>query len=150
MSFLFLYLIFDEMPRFCHSLHSICTPALPPPWFLCHPVPLLCTVMCPPLPPPSSHANHHPSSPPCAAWGRVRVRTCRLPLIWVSEIQFSGRYKPAQCPTTCTFFSSCPLDTRGVCNPAHMVLKVAEITNLSHPTGTLQSLSVITCLLTPF
>lgn len=24
---------------------------------------------------------------------------CRLPLIWVSVIQFSGRYKPAQCHT---------------------------------------------------
>lgn len=38
--------------------------------------------------------------PPCTAWGRVRVRTCRLPLIWVIVIQFSGCYKPAQCPTT--------------------------------------------------
>lgn len=82
---------------------SICTPILLPPWFLCHPVTLFRTVMCPPSylpfqpkPPPSS---------PCTAWGRVRVRTCRLPLIWVGVIQFSGCYKPAQYPTTPFTFS---------------------------------------------
>lgn len=97
---------------------------------------LSCAFLSSSLSSPTNH-NHHPSSPPCAAWGRVRVRTCRLPLFWVRAIQFSGCCKPAQCPTTCTFSSSCLLDIWCFCSPAHVVLKVAEITNLSLPVGTL-------------
>lgn len=44
------------------------------------------------------HHHHHPFSPHSLRRG-VGVRTCRLPLIWVNVIQFSGCYKPAQCPT---------------------------------------------------
>lgn len=66
---------------------------------LCHPVTLFCTVACSTYPPPcpaTSIPSHPSPPPPCTAWGGVRVRTCRLPLIWVSAIQFSGRCKPAQ------------------------------------------------------
>lgn len=41
-----------------------------------------------------------PPPPPSSFLHSLRVRTCRLPLIWVAVIQFSGRYKPAQRPTT--------------------------------------------------
>lgn len=40
---------------------SICAATLPPPWFLCHPVPLLCTVMCLPLHLPVQPRKPQPS-----------------------------------------------------------------------------------------
>lgn len=43
---------------------------------------------------PATSTSPLPPPPPCTAWGGVGVRTCRLPLIWVSTIQFSGCCKP--------------------------------------------------------
>lgn len=87
----------------CHHIISICTST-----FFCHhgSTPSLCHVVLHCYTP--NHPHPCPATfptttttpaPPCTAWGGVRVRTCRLPLIWVTVIQFSGCYKPARIPT---------------------------------------------------
>lgn len=61
-----------------------------------------------------------PPPPPCAAWSRVW--TCKLPLFWVSLIQFSGRYKPAMFVTPSPPTNTCP--GHKMCWQHPMVLKV--------------------------
>ncbi len=92
--------------------------------------------------PPPPHIHPHPPPPPpspCTAWGRVR--TCRLPLIWVRAIQFSGRYKPAM--------THAPLHPLTLTCPGHKMCRQpphgAKGTN-THTSPT-PSLSVITFLL---
>lgn len=83
-----------------------------------------------------------PPPPPCTAWGRVR--TCRLPLIWVGVIQLSGCYKPAQCHTPPPPAILHPSWTQvvGTCRQPHMLLKVPAQTPL--PLVPLTSFSVLT------
>lgn len=109
----------------------IFTPTLSPPWF--HSVTLShYSALC--APPTHLPVQPHPPPPPptsCIAWGWVRVRACRLPLIWVSAIQFSGRCKPGQChtpPPPPPISLTCP--GHKTCRQPHMVLKVPPHTPL--------------------
>lgn len=107
---------------------SIYTPTLSPLWF--HPVTLshYAALLCAPTyPPPCPATSTLPPPSPCTAWGGVR--TCRLPLIWVSAIQFSGRYKPAQCHTPPPPISL-SFPGHKACRQPYMVLKVPTHTPL--------------------
>lgn len=122
----------DILQRCCRcafetSLHFFISSASILP--LCHPVTLFCTVVCPTYPPPCP-ATSTPLPPPCTAWSRVR--TCRLPLFWVSVIQFSGRYKPVQCHTPPPPISL-TYPGHKTCRQPHMVLKVPTHTSPSPP-----------------
>lgn len=74
------------------------------------------------VPPPPHHLvqPHPPSLLLLLAQPEVG---CRLPLIWVSAIQFSGRYKPGQCRTPPPPISL-PFPGHKACRQPHMVLKV--------------------------
>lgn len=98
-----------------------------------HPVTLFHTVVCSTYPPPCPATPIPPthSFPLLLPAQPIRVRTCRLPLIWVSAIQFSGRYKPAQYHTPPPPpqpqpppLISLTYPGHETCRQPHMVLKV--------------------------
>lgn len=118
---------------------SIYTSTRFPPWFLCVTLSRYSAL---------SHLPHQ-SPPPCTTRGGVRVRTCRLPLIWVSAIQLSGCYKsaPPCVPLSHTLPPHFPITCPGheSCRQPHLVLKVPLHTHLPHPTSALNLHHVSHC-----
>lgn len=111
-----------RLPQLFSLLYIIHTPTLSPPWY--HSVTLFCTVTCYTSLSSHIHPSLHPPLHPCTAWGRVR--TCRLPLIWVSATQFSGRLQTSPMTHTTTVTPLFPHLSwaQDVSATPHMVLKV--------------------------